>query len=130
MGDGGFCSTEKADTVHDAIHKVIEGDADVTVADGAAWAYFQKLYPGNSQNLRVLAKSEVFPPSVIVCKKGALSDLAVKTIHDGLMTAHESSKGAKLMTMIKLEKFTELPKGYDEMLKACRKTYPTALSDK
>ncbi|HEX3149767.1 MAG TPA: PhnD/SsuA/transferrin family substrate-binding protein [Gemmataceae bacterium] len=130
MGDGGFCSTEKADTVHDAIHKVIDGEADVTVADGAAWAYFQKLYPGNSQNLRVLAKSEVFPPSVIVCKKGALSDDAVKKFHDGLMTTHESAKATKLMAVIKIEKFDELPKGYDDMLKACRKTYPTPLSDK
>ena len=130
MGDGGFCSTEKADTVLDAIHKVIEGDADVTVADGAAWSYFQKLYPGSSQNLKVLAKSEIFPPAVIVCKKGGLDDAAVKKFRDGLLTAHQASRGAKLMDLIKVEKFEDLPAGYDDMLNSCRKAYPTPLGVK
>lgn len=130
MAEGGFCSTEKADTVHDAIHKVIEGDADVTVADGAAWNYFQKLYPGASQNLKVLAKSDVFPPTVVAYKKGSLSEATLQTIRTGLLTAHDASKGAKLMNLIKLERFEELPSGYDEMLKACRKAYPTPVTDK
>ena len=34
--------------------------------------YFQKLYPGASQNLRILARSDVFPPTVVAYKKGAL----------------------------------------------------------
>jgi ABC-type phosphate/phosphonate transport system substrate-binding protein len=130
MSDGGFCSTEKADTVHDAIHKVIEGDADVTVTDGAAWNYFQKLYPGASQNLKVLAKSEVFPPAVVAFKKGALGEATISTIRTGLLTAHEASKGDKLMSLIKIERFDEVPTGYDDMLKGCRKAYPTAPANK
>lgn len=130
MADGGFCSTEKADTVHDAIHKVIEGDADVTAADGAAWSYFQKLYPGASQNLKVLARSDVFPPTVVACKKGALSPATVTMIRSGLLTAHEATKAAKLLGLIKVEKFDELPAGYDDMLKACRKAYPSPVADK
>jgi ABC-type phosphate/phosphonate transport system substrate-binding protein len=124
MGGGGFCSTEPADTVHDAIHKVIEGEADVTVVDGAAWNYFQKLYPGASTNLKVLARSEVFPPTVIAYKKGSLDDGALQTIRAGLLTAHDSSKAAKLINLIKIDRFDEIPGGYDDMLKACRKLYP------
>lgn len=130
MADGGFCSTEKADTVHDAIYKVIEGEADVTVADGAAWNYFQKLYPGASQNLKVLAKSDVFPPTVVAYKKGSVSEATVQTIRTGLLTAHESSRSAKLMDLIRLDRFEELATGYDDMLKACRKAYPSPLAHK
>lgn len=130
MSEGGFCSTEKADTVHDAIHKVIEGDADVTAADGAAWNYFQKLYPGASQNLKVLAKSDVFPPTVVACKKGALSPATVTTIRSGLLTADQATKAAKLLGLIKVERFDEVPAGYDDMLKACRKAYPGPVADK
>jgi len=130
MADGGFCSTEKADTVHDAIHRVIEGEADVTVADGAAWNYFQKLYPGASQNLKVLAKSGVFPPTVVAYKKGSLSEAKLQTVRTGLLTAHETSKGSKLLNLIKLDRFEELPTGYDDMLKTCRKAYPAPLADK
>jgi ABC-type phosphate/phosphonate transport system substrate-binding protein len=124
MGGGGFCSTEVADTVHDAINKVIEGDADLTVADGAAWNYFQKLYPGASTNLKVLARSEAFPPTVIAYKKGSLDDTTLRTIRTGLLTADEASKAAKLMNLIKIDRFDEVPAGYDDMLKACRKSYP------
>ncbi|HKA07459.1 MAG TPA: PhnD/SsuA/transferrin family substrate-binding protein [Gemmataceae bacterium] len=124
MTEGAFCSTEKAPTVHDAINKVIEGDADVTVADQAAWNYFQKLYPGASGNLRVLAKSEVFPPTVIAFKKGSLDDAVIKKVREGLLTAHETSKVAKLLNLIKVEKFDQVPGGYDETLKECLKAYP------
>jgi ABC-type phosphate/phosphonate transport system substrate-binding protein len=127
---GGFDSTEKTDTVHEALQRIIEGDADLTVADGAAWNYFQKLYPGPSQNLKVLAKSDVFPPTVVAYKKGALDDATVARIRDGLLTAHEASRGAKLMNLIRIDRFEEVPAGYDDMLKACRKAYPTPATDK
>lgn len=129
MTSGGFCSTSKAATVQDALYKVIESEADVTVADQAAWRYFQKLYPGASQNLRVLAQSDVFPPTVIACKKGKLTDEQLKKVKDGLMTAHQSKQGGRLMGMIKLEKFDELPTGYMDSIKSCLKLYPVPPSD-
>ena len=93
--EGSFCSTEKVATVHEAIQKVIEEEADVTVSDQAAWNYFQKLYPGASQNLRVLAQSDVFPPAVIAYKKGSLDEATIKKVREGLITAHESSRPPK-----------------------------------
>lgn len=124
MGDGGFCATEKADTVHNAIHKVIDGEADVTVADSASWSYFQKLYPGMSQNLRVLAKSDLFPPTVIAYKQGTLDDATLKSIRDGLQSAHENPKAMRLMNLIRIERFDAVPADYDGELKKCLKTYP------
>jgi ABC-type phosphate/phosphonate transport system substrate-binding protein len=130
MGDATFARTDKTATVHDAIHALIEGEADVTVADHAAWSYFQKLYPGGSQNVRVLSRSEVFPPAVVACKRGTLAPEVVKRVRDGLLTAHESSKGSKMMALIKVERFDELPAGFDESLKACLKSYPAPSSAK
>jgi len=130
MGSGGFCGTDKTATVHDAIHKVIDGDADVTVADLAAWNYFQKLYPGASQNVRVLSKSDHFPQTVIAYKKGGLSDSVAKKLRDGLLTAHQSPKAARLMGLIKVDRFDEVPGGYDDSLKECLKAYPAAVIDR
>ena len=45
LGSETFCSLAKTSTVHDAIHKVIDGDADITAVDQASWSYFQKLSP-------------------------------------------------------------------------------------
>jgi ABC-type phosphate/phosphonate transport system substrate-binding protein len=130
MGDSSFCSTEKADTVHAAIHKVIDGEADLTVADFAAWNYFQKLYPGLSQNLRVLSRSDLFPPTVIAYEKGTLDEATVKTIREGLMTAHQNSKAMRMMNMIRVERFDAVPDNYDEDLKRCLEAYPAPTSEK
>jgi len=130
MGGGDFITTVKAATVHDAINQVIDGEADVTVADHAAWNYYQKLYPGASQNIRVLSRSEMFPLTVIACKSGALPDETVKRLREGLLTAHKHSRTSKIMNLIKVEKFDEIPGGYDDALKACLKAYPAPSGDK
>jgi ABC-type phosphate/phosphonate transport system substrate-binding protein len=106
------------------MHKVIDGDADLTVSDLGAWNYFQKLYPGPSQNLKVLCQSEVFPATVIAYKKNALTEETVKKLRTGLLAAHESAKGGALMRTIKMDKFEALPASYDDSLKAIQKAYP------
>jgi ABC-type phosphate/phosphonate transport system substrate-binding protein len=130
LGGESNCTTEKCDTVHDAIEKVLEGEADVTVVDAAAWNYFQKLYPGRSKNLRELARSDVFPPTVIAYKTGSLDEAVVKSLREGLLTAHENAKAARLMNLIRIDRFDSVPENYDESLKACLKAYPTPLPAK
>jgi ABC-type phosphate/phosphonate transport system substrate-binding protein len=127
--DGSTFSTVKTDTVHEAIQKVMDGEADLTVADHASWSYFQKLYPGPSKNVKELARSEEFPPTVLVYKKGSLDDAVLKKIHDGFLTAHKNSKAARLMTLIRIERFDDIPENYDEMVKASLKAYPKPLAD-
>jgi ABC-type phosphate/phosphonate transport system substrate-binding protein len=127
---GGDLSTSNAETVHEGIQKVIGREADVTVADFASWNYFQKLYPGASKNLRVLAESDEFPATVLIYKKGAIPDNVLKKIHDGFLSAHESKKSSGIMTAIHIERFDEIPAGFDNALKASRKGYPTPLAVK
>lgn len=124
LAGGTLCTVEKTATVHDAIHKVIDGDADITVADLGAWNYFQKLYPGPAQNLKVLSKSDVFPSTVIAYKKNALSEATTKKLRDGLLSAHENTKGATMMRTIKMEKFEAVPTTYMDSLKPVQKEYP------
>jgi len=129
MGSGDF-KTEKVETVHDAIYKVIDGSADLTVADSASWAYFEKVYPGQSKNLRILSQSAEFPPAVLVCKKGAIDETSLKKIRDGFLSAHENSKARPVLTAIRIEKFDAVPENYDEQLKQCLKAYPKPIDEK
>jgi ABC-type phosphate/phosphonate transport system substrate-binding protein len=128
-GGSGFHSLAKVDTVHEAIQKVTDGDADLTAADHAAWNSFQKLHPGQARNLKVLGKSEEFPPAVLVYKKGGLNEAAQKTLREGFLTAHKTTKGARLMGLIRVEKFDVVPE-YEEMVKKCLKAYPAPPSEK
>jgi ABC-type phosphate/phosphonate transport system substrate-binding protein len=129
LGRGGFVETIKTDTVHDAIHAVIDGKADVTAADQGAWATFQKLYPGASKNLRVLSESDPFPPAVLVVKKGQLDEAVVRKIREGFLAADKSAKSVRLMTFMHVEKFEAVPAGYEEAADKCRKEYPAAPAD-
>jgi ABC-type phosphate/phosphonate transport system substrate-binding protein len=124
MRGGGFAETVKTATVHDAIHKVIDGGADVTASDQAAWIHFQKLYPGASGNVRVLSESDEFPPTVLVIKKGGMDDATVRTIREGFLAAHKSAKSSRLLTFMRVDRFVEIPTGYEEAAAECKKEYP------
>lgn len=130
LGAETFCSLSKTTSVHDAIHKVIDGDADLTAADQASWNYFLKLYPGPAQNIKVLAKSEVFPPNVVVCKKGALPEDVVKKFRDGMLKAHQNPKGVKLLGTVKVDRFDTLPENYADHVKEILKAYPLPPQDR
>ncbi len=125
-----FGSLEKAQTVHEAIHKVIEGDADLTVVDSASWNYYQKIYPGRSRNLRVLSRSEVFPPTVLAFKKGRLDESTLKAIRAGLLVADKNPKAVRIMNLIRIDRFETVPEHYDAAVKSCLKAYPSPLVDK
>jgi ABC-type phosphate/phosphonate transport system substrate-binding protein len=129
MNGDKFTGTEKTDTVHEAIQKVIDGEAELTVADHASWNYFQKLYPGASKNLKELARSEEFPPTVLVFKKGAIDDATLQNMRDGFLSAHKNRKAAQLMKLIKLERFDSIPDDFDAALKECLKVYPKPIQD-
>jgi ABC-type phosphate/phosphonate transport system substrate-binding protein len=130
MSGTGFRAVAKVDTVHEAIQKVIDGEADLTVVDHAAWNYFQQLYPGPSQNLKVLGKSEQFPPTVLVYKKGGVDEGALNKVRAGLLNAHETTRGARLMGLIRIEKFDVIPDSYEETVRTCLKAYPTPPTEK
>jgi ABC-type phosphate/phosphonate transport system substrate-binding protein len=129
-GEGGFASTQQMPTIHDAIHAVLKGEADVTVADSASWNYFQELYPGPSKSLKVLKQSDPFPQSVLVYKAGSIGDDELKKVRDGFLSAHSNPKVKKLLTTIRIESFEAVPMDYDASIVACLKAYPKPLEGK
>ncbi|MEZ6140881.1 MAG: PhnD/SsuA/transferrin family substrate-binding protein [Zavarzinella sp.] len=121
-----FTHLKNTKTAHDAIHLVIDGEADITFTDGASWSYFQKLYPGPAQNLKVLLQSKVFPSTVIAYKTGGMPDQQVTQCQKGLLTAHEDSKCKRLMGTIKLDRFEAIPADYLQVIESLRKEYPNS----
>lgn len=130
MAGAAFKSTATAANAHEAIQAVIDGEADLTATDHAAWNTFQKLYPGASQNVKVLAESPEFPPTVLVYKTGGVDDAALKKLRDGLLTAHDVPKAARLMKTVRIEKFGALPAEFDATVAASLKAYPPPKAEK
>jgi ABC-type phosphate/phosphonate transport system substrate-binding protein len=124
LGAGNFKAILSATSVRDAIHDVIEKKAAVTCVDALGFEDFQATFPGPFKNLRILAKSEIFPQACIAIKKGQLDDRTAKKFQDTLLKAADLEEGKRMMTLWKLQRFEPVPAAYEKQLTDCNKTYP------
>lgn len=117
--------TAKTDqTPDDVLTLVATGKAKAALVDVCAWEGYKVLHPGGCKALRVLAKSEEFPPAVVCFRKGTLTDDQVKQIREGLTASSKTPTGKMLMTLWNLKGFEAPPKGYQTSLDDILKAYP------
>jgi len=112
----------------DAIFDVIEGRAGCTIIDCSTFMYFQRVNPGQFQNLKVLTQSEVFPNACIVAKKGGLDAKTIEKFKTALFKAQNDPIGKPMLTTWKLKGFAPVPEDYPAQLKAIEKAYPVPAS--
>src|SRR5471030_8242 len=73
-----FGAIEKSASPKEALDNVARGKVQATVIDTASLEFQKEVRgPFIEQNLRVLQRSEVFPPAVVVYKPGALDQKTV-----------------------------------------------------
>lgn len=111
-------------TPDDVLTLVATGKAKAALVDVCAWEGYKVLHPGGCKALRVLAKSEEFPPAVVCFRKGTLTDNQVKQIREGLTASSKTPTGKMLMTLWNLKGFEAPPKGYQTSLDDILKAYP------
>ena len=116
-------------TPDEVLTAVATGTAKAALVDGCAWEGYKVLHPGGGTALRVLAKSEEFPPAVLCYRKGSLTDDQVKQIRDGLIASSKTATGKVLMTLWNLKGFEAPPKGYQTSLDDILKAYPPPKAD-
>jgi ABC-type phosphate/phosphonate transport system substrate-binding protein len=125
LADDSARPTAKADqTPEDVLNLVVSGKAKAALVDGCAWEGYKVLHPGGIKALKVLAKSEEFPPAVVCFRKGTLTDEQVKQLRDGLTASTKTPTGKMLMTLWNLKGFEAPPKGYQTALDDILKAYP------
>lgn len=125
-GSSGEClsKTYQSKSAEDALDDVVDGQAQATVASRATWTLFERRKPGRAAKLRVLAESEPFPPAVVACLKGRLDADTLKRFRTGMAAAHESSRGARLMGQIKVDRFSPVPADFAARMATILKAYP------
>ena len=122
---GTFCEITCPECIEDALHAVVDGDAQGAVVDAGALASFERRHPGRFAKLKVISRSEVFPPSVIVYRKDVLNEETLTRFRKGLTGATQTFQGKQLMTLWKLQGFEPIPADYDTQLNAIHKAYPS-----
>ena len=99
------------------------GQLTAALVDIAALTAYEKNKPGAHAQLRVVTKSEVFPPSVVAHRKG-LDAGSVSKMHAGLVKAGGTPQGRAFMMLSKMKGFEELPPDFDAELKRIAGAYP------
>jgi ABC-type phosphate/phosphonate transport system substrate-binding protein len=111
-------------TAEEALNSVSTSEKTACLVDAATWAGYQSLQPGAAKRLKVLMKSDPFPPSVLVMRRGGLDDATVTRLKSGLLTAHKTAQYKPLMMMWNLKGFDDLPSDYEQQLEQCLQLYP------
>jgi ABC-type phosphate/phosphonate transport system substrate-binding protein len=113
-----------AGDVEEALDEVVDGNAQVALVDGLAWASYRKAKAGCAKRLRVLLESEPFPCAVIACQKGRFEPERVQRFRDGLVGAGSSPRGRQLLNFLRITGFEAVPADHDRLLNSIVKSYP------
>jgi ABC-type phosphate/phosphonate transport system substrate-binding protein len=108
----------------DALDDVIEGKIPATVVDGGTLQLYKELKPSRVEFLRTLTRSEPFPATVIVFRRGAIDPATVQRFLRVLTGARNTAQYRSLMRLWKMKCFDQVPADYDQQLTQVLKAYP------
>lgn len=111
-------------SIEDALDDVVDGLVDAIVIDTAALEHFQNKKPGRARQLRIVARSELFPPPVVVYQPGVLEQQFLNRARSGLLAAHKTIQGRNMMMLWKLSNFDVVPNDFNAHLARTFADYP------
>jgi ABC-type phosphate/phosphonate transport system substrate-binding protein len=120
------CGPAKGDplTPGEVLDAVAAGQAAAGLVDVSHLSAYQDNKPGAYNQLRVLARSELFPPAVIAYRMDALPPALAKQIRDGLVRANQTAQGRAFMMLWKLKGFEDIPVNFEAEMARIAKAYP------
>jgi ABC-type phosphate/phosphonate transport system substrate-binding protein len=120
-----FAKVTTPKTTEDALHDVADnGEVNAAVVDESAILCFAERYPGRAKRVKVIAKSQVFPPSVVAYREGSLTADVIRRFRDGLSHAHTTALGRQLLSLWLMSRFEPVPTDYPKALSEIAAAYP------
>ena len=107
-----------------ALDDILRGKADAAVVDSVTLESYKDIQPGRYNRLKVLAKSEQFPATVIAYYQGVVSKPVVQKFRDGMLEANKTDKGRDTMSEFGITAFEAVPPDYAKPLSEITKAYP------
>lgn len=119
-----FPKMNTSETIEDSFDDVVDGKFQAVVVDQAALDAYKERKPGRFKQLKVIERSQPFPPIVIASYNAVLDPATLAKFKKGLLTAASKEKGETLLTLSHLTAFENIPADFDQVLANTRKTYP------
>jgi ABC-type phosphate/phosphonate transport system substrate-binding protein len=124
--DAFFSKITEAENVEDALDDLVDGKVQAVAADRAALEAYKRRKPGRFNQLKAVAHSQPFAPTVVAYTEGALDAATLQRFRDGLLRASHTDRGQTLLTLFKITGFENVPADFDRVLGQTRKDYPPA----
>src|SRR4051794_37928555 len=88
-----------------ALDALTAGTLDAVLTDQVNIEFYQRVKPGQFNQIKVLETSKTFPTAVIVTRKGAVDAKQLARFRSGLLKANKSERGQELMTAFEITEF-------------------------
>jgi len=122
--DAFLAKVTQPENAEDAIDDVVDGTVAAAVTDRAALEGYKRRKPGRFRQLKEIAKSPPFPPTVIGYYDAVLPQATLTSFRKGLLHASKTERGETMLTMFRLTAFEAIPDDFDRVLAETRRTYP------
>ncbi len=119
-----FSTITSPDNVEDGLDDVVDGKVQAAVVDQAAFERYKRRKPGRFNQLKVVARSQPFPPGVVAYHGSALDEATLRRLKGALLGAARKEKGETLLTLSRLTGFETVPDDFGRVLADTRKAYP------
>ena len=119
-----FSKIATPEEIEDALDDTVDGVVQAMVVDRAALEAFKRRKPGRFKNLKEIAHSQSFPPTLVAYYGKHLDDATLNRLRTGLLDANRKERGQTLLTMFRFTGFVIPPNDFEKVLTETRKTYP------
>ena len=118
-----FSRVTTADNAEDALDDLVDGKVQAVAADRATLEAYKRRKPGRFNQLKQVAQSQPFPPTIVAYQEGVLDQATLQRFRDGLLRASQTDRGQTLLTLFKLTGFEAVSPDLEQVLAQTRKAY-------
>lgn len=119
-----FSDKSPPENVEDALDDVVDGKVQASAVDRTALEAYRRRKPGRFNQLKEIARSQPFPPTVVAYYGANLDASALRKFKSGLLGAAGKEKGQMLLTLSRLTGFETVPDNFGKVLAETRTAYP------
>lgn len=119
-----YSSLRKTDDAEEALDSLADGKTQAVLVEKAAWDRYQKRKPNMASNLDVVKESEDFIPAVIAYIPEHMPNGWSDIFRKGMISANDNPATSKLMMLVKISSFLEVPENFEDRAAEMLKRYP------
>jgi len=120
-----FAKVKESASFYDALDDVAGGKTHAVLVDTIPLEFYKSIRKAvYDKNLRILKKSDLYPPPVIAYKEGTFDAATLKVLRDGLLNANKCPDGKVLLREWMINRFEPVPADYQKSLNAVLKEHP------